>query len=29
MNLQPDECDQFYRIWWSLLSLCQQTDEVV
>ena len=19
MNLQPDECDQFYRIWWSLL----------
>ena len=20
MNLQPDECDQFYRIWWSLLS---------
>lgn len=20
MNLQPDECEQFYRIWWSLLS---------
>ena len=20
MNLKPDECDQFYRIWWSLLS---------
>ncbi len=20
MNLQPNECDQFYRIWWSLLS---------
>ncbi|MEI6068094.1 MAG: hypothetical protein WCP96_12190 [Methylococcaceae bacterium] len=20
MNLQPDECVQFYRIWWSLLS---------
>jgi len=20
MNLQPHECDQFYRIWWSLLS---------
>ena len=19
MNLQPDECDEFYRIWWSLL----------
>ncbi len=20
MNLQPDECEQFYRIWWALLS---------
>ena len=20
MNLQPNECEQFYRIWWSLLS---------
>jgi hypothetical protein len=20
MNLQPDKCDQFYRIWWALLS---------
>ena len=20
MNLQPNECDQFYRIWWSLLN---------
>ena len=20
MNLRPNECDQFYRIWWSLLN---------
>ena len=28
MNLQPNECDQFYRIWWSLLSYVNKQKEL-
>ncbi|MGZ8947384.1 MAG: hypothetical protein ACXW1W_18420 [Methylococcaceae bacterium] len=29
MNLQPDECDQFYRIWWSLLSYANKQTKLL
>ena len=29
MNLQPNECDQFYRIWWSLLSYVNKQKKLI